>query len=234
MGKKVLISEIDPSLGFLVFPSVMGTMLVENLLSTDENEKLVYFYGDTEIKNKEHWHILKEKVLSNVKECDLHLILEPNAQFEENKSFIVVSDERTYHTVKADKKEFVPCYNYVNKNKTNKLIHDYFHGNEGQYTPIILSDKIKILSVGEKFVPPTSALPLGASRKMDTLVATPVNAEKDCIVAVSYAKEEEIGIRPVSAFLLIKSVKPFTFLCAQMTVAKDALFVQGNVKYTEF
>ncbi|ELQ75452.1 mRNA cleavage and polyadenylation factor IA/II complex, subunit CLP1, partial [Trachipleistophora hominis] len=242
MGKKVLISEIDPAQGFLVFPGVMGTMLVENLVCYDDdvqNEKLCYFYGDTEIKNREYYDMLSSKVLSHTKHNDLHLIVFPNENVvqdeESSDNFVVVGDERMFHTIKSRNKEFVPCHGYTKKAKTNALIYNYFHGKTGRYTPFILSERLRIYSVGEKFVPPTSALPLGAQRKMNTCVATPTSAEQDSIVAISYAKdEEEVGVRPVAGFVLIRSVQPLTFLCAQTTVSKDALYVQGNIKYSEF
>lgn len=264
MSKKILLMELDPHTGFLVFPGAIATTLLSNIISIEEgiqNEILTYFYGNDRIENKELFEIHKTCLFKKWKENDAFFVLWPNEEIvpgeeeinnyikKETESdtnilgkkfdfipyYIIIGDERLYHTLQSSKKTLISCYKYQKRvNKFNKKVFNYFHGQSNQLTPIITNKNIKIHSIGERYLPPMSALPIGHERKMNNLTIKTVAPELNSIVAISYAKDEKELIKsPVKGFILTKQIGNVqSYMCVQEKIS-DGMFLQGNLKYCE-
>lgn len=172
-----------------------------------------------------------------------------------NINFIIVSkDERLYHRIKPKIQisiNFIPNNGFISENKIIKSIKRYFYGEQlsevnnnfvfkNIFTPsrIILNNKthsFSIIKVGEDFIAPDSALPIGANRKVGIIGVEDVDLIENSILAISDATDrDEVALKPVVGFLVCLDEKKGRVLSIQPKLPKMNFLIQGNIKYIEY
>ena len=253
LHKKVLFTEIDLKKGN-IFPGSLSIIHVDTLVEYNEHFKLSnvlsFYYGSTEIKNKDLYTLLLSRLkeaIDKKKVDDLHLILCPEEtskyyqeivkMFNVDK-LICVGDERKFHMIDVPiNKMFIPLSGYINDSSVDKSITRYFNGLNNEYTPYSFCVKRKwnVVRVGEECLAPESALPLGGTRKLDILEIKDVKLENNCVLGISDAKtSEEIIKSPVLGYCVVINQDIFKILCTQTKLPKCSYFIQGEIKYSDF
>ncbi|OQS54426.1 CLP1 [Ecytonucleospora hepatopenaei] len=134
---------------------------------------------------------------------------------------------------------------YIHNDKINKSIRRYFHGEElveinnvfqlkEVFSParITLSNPV-VVKVGEDYIAPDTALPLGASRKLGVVGVEEVDLSENAVLALSECGEkEDLATFPVSAFLVCTDEKKGKMLSVQPKLPKNTFIIQSNIKYT--
>lgn len=127
------------------------------------------------------------------------------------------------------------------------LFARYFYGVHREYSPFSLVlpfEEISIRKLGEERLAPKSALPLGATRKVDESKATAAakveitSALLYSILAVSWgASEEQIGEANVAGYVYVTAVdepkKQITLLSTCPGKLPSQFLLQGNLKWIE-
>ncbi|EQB62333.1 polyribonucleotide 5 -hydroxyl-kinase clp1 isoform 2 [Vairimorpha apis BRL 01] len=181
------------------------------------------------------------------KQCgDLHLILAPdetNEYYDEIckifciKQIVVVGDERKFNLIKTStNKIYIQLTGYIYENNVNKSIDRYFNGlnNEFTYHTFCVKRKWNIFRVGEECLAPESALPLGSTRKLDTLAVNEVDLKDNSIIGISEARsEDDIINSPVLGYCLVKNADTFKIMCCQPKLPKYSFFIQGDLLYND-
>lgn len=248
----VQITEYDPSLGFTVFPGVIGLTRFNNT-NFSEPEKLCYFFGNEKIENQEYYDLIKnnmERMRKAPHDIEIVLDCQDSVQNKENNSenntenstldlIIVSGDETRFHLLQYPNKKFVPCHKYVKKDKNHK-IREYFYGSESNtedssYTPVIINRNLKIVQVGEQYLPPLSALPIGQTRKTNNLIVRPFTAENGSVIGISHTsgstKSESFSVgAPVKGFIMC--VGENQWMTVQKNIEKE-IFIGGNIMSNE-
>ncbi|WUR03544.1 polyribonucleotide 5'-hydroxyl-kinase (CLP1) [Vairimorpha necatrix] len=252
LHKKILFTEVDLKKGN-IFPGSLSTIHLDTLVDFNEHFKLSnvlsFYYGNLEIKNFDlYWtqiSRLKEAIdKKNVE--DVHLILAPN---ESNKYYqelikkfkidrlICIGDERKYNQIEIPiSKTFIPLSGYIEENTVEKSISRYFNGPNNEFTPFSFSVKRKwnVLRIGEECLAPESALPLGSTRKLNTLEINEVLLENNNILGISEAKnQEDVLLAPVLGYCVITNKDTFKILCPQAKLPKCSNFIQGDIKFMD-
>lgn len=262
LNRKVLVIELDPAQGHLCFPGTLGLKKMNvPLISEDHGNSLLYFYGNDKIENVEYFQCIREKILDNriklhenSSERMIEVFLDDQSdKFDdiENIFHIVVGDETLFHQINTEHKFFVPCHRYEKKDKQFK-ISEYFYGQaerqqEGgskknqnttfsvltqSFTPIIMKKTLKIHQIGEQFLPPMSALPIGHDRKTNNLMIRAIRPEQNGIIAISYGKNErELLDQPIKGFLMYMGDDQW--LTVQEKINEDSMFLSGNIRISE-
>ena len=155
------------------------------------------------------------------------------------KESIFVGDERMFNKINLIvKKIFIENYGYIYENTIPKSINRYFNGINNEFTPcsfIVKQNFWNIVRIGEEYVAPDSALPLGATRKVGKTAVNKVDLIENSILAISDAKDEnEVATSPVSGFITCVDEKKFRILCTQPRLPKQAYLIQGNIRYIDF
>jgi polyribonucleotide 5'-hydroxyl-kinase len=254
MGKKVLFSEIDPSKGN-VFPGALSTIHIDELVDCIEGLRLKnplsFYYGSTEINNMELYDLQTTKLYEAIKSKgidDVHLILCPERdsgfyntmikRFEVDK-VVVIGDERLYHTLDiiADKL-MIDRGGYVSDGgDISKSITRYFKGVNNEYTPFSINVryKWKVVKIGEEYVAPDSALPLGSKRRVGCIEASEAEVVGNSIIGISEAKEiEDVAKLPVLGYIVVIDPNSFKILCTQPKLPKYTFMIQGDLRHIEY
>lgn len=228
--KKILITELNPSSGFFLFPGCVGTMLKAKLMDKIELENpLIYFYGSKDLQNLDYYQIILEKINAAIpnKEFDYHFIISSEEindlcnNFENLKgNCIVLKDERLYHKICRAKSISVnESDQFLDINKpifisggiyeeiSKPTPYQYFYG-DYKYTSYSLTLKnVKIVRIGEKYVAPESALPIGEERKIKSDIIVEVEPKVGDILGVSFSSDENtIKESPVKGFVMVDEI----------------------------
>ncbi|KRH92107.1 mRNA cleavage and polyadenylation factor IA/II complex, subunit CLP1, partial [Pseudoloma neurophilia] len=243
LGHKTVITELDPSLGYLCFPGVLGVKKMEQINDQYDNS-LFFYYGNDKIENKEYYDVIcknidnvKEKILTD---DTIQILLDIQSDNFDNENFfyIVVGDETLFHSINKKNKFFIPCFRYKKIDKLRK-IREYFYGsnkksdiNNLSYTPIIIKKKgLKPLQIGEHFLAPSSCLPIGKESKINNLIIKTTKLENNQIVAISYGKDEkEVLDSPIKAFMIHLTDDQYLTVQEKMD---DGLIVSGQIRLLE-
>lgn len=252
LHKKVLFTEIDLKKGN-IFPGSLSTIHIDTLVDYNEHIKLKntlsFFYGNSEIKNKDLYFLLIDRLKEAIDKKnvdDVHLILAPeeNSKYYQDvikkfkiDRFICVGDERKYHQIDVPiSKTFISQSGYLNENTLEKSMSRYFNGNNNEYTPFSFNVKRKwnVVRIGEECLAPESALPLGSTRKLDTLEIKEVDLLNNSILAISESKKiEDVVKSPVLGYCVVINQETFKILCIQPKLPKYSYFIQGDIKYMD-
>lgn len=252
LHKKVLFTEIDLKKGN-IFPGSLSTIHIDSLITYDEHIKLKnvlsFFYGNLHINNKDLYFKLINNLQDAIskKQCDdLHIVLAPDETNEyyneickifKVKQIVVVGDERKYNLINTPiEKFFVPLTGFIYEFNINKSINRYFNGANGEfsYHSFCVKRKWNIVRIGEECLAPESALPLGSTRKLDTLAVNEVDLKDNSIIGISEAKtEEDILTSPVLGYCIVKNAELFKLMCCQPKLPKYSFFIQGDLLYND-
>lgn len=146
---------------------------------------------------------------------------------------------------------FVSTTGFTYENKVSRSIKRYFNGEiygeqndifskRAVYTAsrIVLNNKnntFTVVKIGEEFMAPDSALPLGASRKVGVMGVEEVELVENSVLAISEATEQEdVALSPIVGFLVCLDEKKGRVLSIQPKLPKMSFIIQGNIKHIEF
>lgn len=253
LGKKVMFTEVDPSKG-CIFPGALSTMHVDTLVDCVEGLRLKnplsFYYGSTEIANMELYDLQTTKLHEAIKAKgveDLHLILCPEGTSAFYNTLIkrfgvdrvvAVGNERLYHSLDViAEKLMIGRSGFVEEKEVGRSISRYFKGVNNEYTPFTFNVKFKwrVVRIGEMYVAPASALPLGSARKVGCVEASEVEIAENAVLGISEAKEiEDVAGSPVVGYVVAIDASAFKILCTQPRLPKYTFLVQGDLKHVEY
>ncbi|KAM0686851.1 Cleavage polyadenylation factor subunit clp1 [Conglomerata obtusa] len=245
--KSVLITELNPSTGFITFPGCVSSVLNTNLIDTNGVEldnPLVYFYGSSNVNsNLDFFKNILQKINQAIvkKEFDFHFIIIDEEIMEilnEIKldaftgTYVVLKEEKLYNKIK-EKKILISGGTYEETDKFNK-INNYFYGNTGVITSFSVKlnkSKCKIVRIGEEFVAPDTALPIGADRIIKRDIVVEVEPRVGAVLGASYANnDEEVCETPVKSFVVVDSVhEKFIKVLSPQPNLKCNYLLQGEI-----
>lgn len=249
LHKKVLFTELDLKKGN-IFPGSLSSILVDTLIDYAQHIKLnnliSFYYGSYELSNKDLWDIQTERLVNAIEKKNIdtaHFILVHEAdnklyneiieKFKVDK-VVVIGDERMYHVIETNtQKLFIKNTGYIYENTISKSISRYFNGGDNEYTPYSFNVKYKwkTIRIGEDFLAPESALPLGSARKLGTLRPNETEPEDHAILGISEAKDmEDIINLPVVGYVVVLNQSNFKILCTQSKLPKYSFFIQSDLK----
>ena len=250
--RKLLLTELNPARG-TIFPGTIGTMPVEHLVEHQEgfrlNNPFCFYYGDTELSNPELYDIQTDALAEHIRGRawpDTHLIIAPGVSADRLNDLIkkfgvdfavVVGDERMYHKLElVVPKHRVENFLYRDETGAHRGIARYFHGADGSYTlsTQTVRQKCTVVRIGEEFVAPESALPLGVARKIGKTSVNRVDFAEGCVYAVLPAQsEEEVPTSPVTCFVVGMDAEKCKVLAPQPALPKFTYLLQGKLKYLD-
>eukprot|EP00866_Antonospora_locustae_P000852 jgi/Antlo1/852/1963 len=245
--RKVILTELDPACGALVFPSVIGSTMVDKTVEFskgfDMHSTLAYFYGSTKITDRDRYIRLAELLAKKEQECfrvvigpnDLELIDDMCRLFAVER-IIVVGNERLYHTIPLEiEKVKIRASGGVVEESYSKKIRDYFYGRNNELTPFSLNLRDnRIFSKEHEMLAPESALPLGATRKMQASSVKEVEFQENFIMGIMDCQDEEqILTAPVLGFFLALEKETKRVLAPQSRLPSDKFLFRGDLKYFE-
>ncbi|KCZ74231.1 hypothetical protein H311_04805, partial [Anncaliia algerae PRA109] len=138
---------------------------------------------------------------------------------------IVLGDERLYHQVEGNK-IFIPNNGYVKCNKAR--IREYFYGRSEDLTPYNLFNKnFPCITWSSEVSAPTSALPLGAERRLVIDNVEEIETENNYV----YGILEEKGIKPCLGFVV--PLEGNRLLAPKNKLMRDVVLFKGDLKYYE-
>ncbi len=252
MHQKVMFAEIDPGRGN-IFPGTLGCMIVDQIVDYQDRFRLnnpkCFFFGNTDVENIDLFDKQVDalfKIIRTKMEGHFNVVLAPMMDDERVDALVerlgidevvVVGNERMFHSHKfRSPKVFIENNTYVCSNNISKSISAYFNGTSGQFSPSSFTVKQKwaIVRIGEEYVAPDSALPIGAVRKVDKLGINRVELQKNTVLAISEAKrEEDIITTPVAGFVVCLDPTNFRILSPQPKLPSGIFLIQGSFKYSE-
>lgn len=245
--QKVMLTELDPASGALVFPSVLGSTMVDKTVEFskgfDMHSTLAYFYGSTKITDRDRYLKLAELLARKEQEC-LRLVIGPNdlelmgdvCRLFGVEKVVVVGDERLFHTIPLEiEKTRIRASSGVVEENYSKKIRDYFYGRNNELTPFSLNLRdSRIFSKEHEMLAPESALPLGATRKMQASSVKEVEFQENYVMGIMDCQDEEqILTAPVLGFFLALEKETKRVLAPQSRLPSDKLLFRGDLKYFE-
>ncbi|KAI5149008.1 polyribonucleotide 5'-hydroxyl-kinase [Enteropsectra breve] len=253
LHRKSIFTDIDPS-STNIFPGTLSTMLIDTFVDHTTGFQVqnpfCMFYGSTSLENYELYTMQIEelaKYIAEKSESSTHIVCAPALSNEQLAGIaklldihevVYLGNERTYNMLKTVlPTTFIENSGYVTENTETKCIRKYFYGAEDEYTPcsFTIKEACEVLQVGEDYVAPSTALPLGAERKIAKTGIRRTQMMENHILAISEAKnEKEIATAPVSGFLVCIEESKNRVLCAQPKLPKSCFIVSSNIKYTDF
>ncbi len=100
---------------------------------------------------------------------------------------------------------------------------------------ILNKNMISVVKLGEDYVAPVSALPLGSSRKVGITGIMEVDLKEGAVLAISHSGEkEEITTAPVSGFIVCVDEKKGRVLACQPKLPKCSYLIQSNLNYIDY
>ncbi|KAF9760942.1 Polyribonucleotide 5'-hydroxyl-kinase Clp1 [Nosema granulosis] len=249
LHRKVLFTELDLKKGN-IFPGSLSSILVDTLIDYAQhiklNNLLSFYYGSYEINNKDLWDIQIGRLVNAIEKKDIDTANFILVHDTDNKAYneiiekfkvdkvIVIGDERMYNIIETTvPKLFIPNTGYVYENTISKSISRYFNGGDNEYTPYSFHVKYKwsVIRIGEDFLAPESALPLGSTRKLGTLKPNETEPEDNAILGISEAKDiDDIVNLPVVGYVVVLNQTNFKILCTQSKLPKYSFFIQSDLK----
>ncbi|KAI5184314.1 polyribonucleotide 5'-hydroxyl-kinase [Nematocida homosporus] len=171
---------------------------------------------------------------------------------------IVVGNEKLCHQITAENKVYIPAFPGLVRRETERRhiqisarIKKYFYGEQAEYNPCIITIPItteddpetkgnehqyRIVQVGDEFMAPMSALPLGSSRRKNSTAVIDVEPIEGAVLAISSAKIiDEVPSSPAMGFLLVLKVQDneVKVLCPQPKCPLKPFLVQGKIRFLE-
>lgn len=253
VGRKAVFTEIDPCRGN-VFPGALSTVHVDTLIDCVEGmglkNTLSFYYGSTEMENMELYDVQTTRLCEAIRAKntnDIHLVLCPEGdsgfyntiikRFSVDR-VVVVGDERLYHSLDViAEKLMIDRGGYVGDRDVGRSISRYFKGTNDEYTPFSFNVKYKwrVVRIGEAYVAPDSALPLGSTRKVGCVEASGVELVENSVLGISEAKNiEAVAESPVVGFVIVIDAGSFKILCTQPKLPKYTFLIQGDLKHIEY
>jgi polyribonucleotide 5'-hydroxyl-kinase len=245
--KKVVFAELDPGTGNLIFPGVIGSVLVDNVVDFSKGfemfNMLVYFYGSSKINDKDHYYRILEELSAKEHE-HLTIILGPNnldhikkvhEMFKVDR-VVVVGDERLLNMIPTEmEKSKIKLSSGVTEDNSSKKVHDYFYGKNDKLTPFSLNLRDqRIFSKENEMLAPESALPLGTTRKMKVDAVKEVEFLNNYVMAiVDCQSEDDILTSPAIGFFLALEKETLRVLAPQSKLPKEKFLLRGDIKYFE-
>lgn len=208
--KRVLITELNPATSFF-FPGCLST----DLRYIDNSEHpLVFYYGSKTVKNAEYYKILLGIINETVskKNFDYHLIIGDDQylpmiqEFDNLTGDIVVCKEEKLYS-RFDNASIILGGVYETTQK-DSFAH-YFYGKGNNLTSYNITLKgVKIVRIGEEFVAPDYALPIGEERKIKSDVVVEVEPKVGNILGISFANTlEDVKSSPIKGFVKVEEIK---------------------------
>lgn len=176
---------------------------------------------------------------------------------------VVIGDEKLYHLVSLDdRKVYIPRFGGQTRRTTEQRraciagrVRSFFYGGKEEYRPSTISIQVsregddrrddaeggafyyRVVQVGEEYMAPMSALPLGASRRISSTVVSDSQPVCGSVLGISSAKRmEDVSTSPVLGFLAIVEVisdEELRVLCPQPKCLKSKFLVQGKIRLLE-
>jgi polyribonucleotide 5'-hydroxyl-kinase len=167
---------------------------------------------------------------------------------------VIIGDEKLFHLLSLeDERVYIPRFGgAISRTMEQRRaciaerIRRFFYGGREEYTPCTITIRVdgdeqdgayRVVQVGEEHMAPMSALPLGAPRRMSSMVVRPAQPAEGFILAVSTASRmEDVKNTPVLGFLVVVQVisdKEIKVLCPQPRCLKNRFLVQGKVRLVE-
>ncbi|KAI5171285.1 polyribonucleotide 5'-hydroxyl-kinase [Nematocida sp. LUAm3] len=174
---------------------------------------------------------------------------------------IVVGNERMLHQIQQENTVYLPSFPGLPQKDQERRreaeaqkIRMYFYGPNDEFSPCTITIKItaerderderdeedmfyKIVQIGDEFIAPISALPLGSSRRKNSTVPVDALPSPGGILAISTAKTlEEVPRAPVLGFLLVLNIISETeirLLSPQPKCPRYPFLIQGDIRYLE-
>ncbi|OAG29470.1 polyribonucleotide 5'-hydroxyl-kinase [Nematocida displodere] len=164
---------------------------------------------------------------------------------------LVIGDEKLYNQVSTDQKIHLPRFPGLiprdterRRQQISSRIKRYFYGEHEEYSPSTLTINIgersekegayRVVQVGDEFMAPMSALPLGSSKRKNSTSVTECLPTAGSVLAISSAETlEEVSTSPVVGFLTILEVISETqlkVLSPQPKVPQRPFLIQGKIR----
>lgn len=253
MHKSVLFTEIDPAKGN-IFPGALSSMVVSSLVDYktgfNMSSPTCFFFGSTEIENMELYELQIDALIDSVEKRNfvgLHMILAPELSVDMLniliKKFkicetVIIGDERLFNKLNLlSNKLQIENSGYIHENTVAASINRYFNGFENEYKPcaFLVKQPWQVVRIGEEFIAPESALPLGATRKVGKTGVNKTEPVCNAVLAISEAATEaEVPTSKVIGFAVCLDEKKFRILCTQPKLPKNAFLIQGSIRYIDF
>jgi polyribonucleotide 5'-hydroxyl-kinase len=140
---------------------------------------------------------------------------------------------------------FVKLDSAFRKAEFQRQVRSYFYGRRDEYTPFSNTrsyDSIKMYRLGEDALAPSSALPLGASRKVSETRTVKVEPTQAIILysilAISWASnEDQLSDVNCAGYIYVTMAdddkKTFTYLCPSPGDLPSSYLIIGDVKWIE-
>ncbi|EJW04759.1 hypothetical protein EDEG_01049 [Edhazardia aedis USNM 41457] len=237
-NKKVLITELNPSTGFLLFPGCISSVLVQKLIDAAGENKfenmITFFYGSSNISYNPDFYSEILKNLNEIlgkKDFDFHFIIGDEKIVERccdlenlNGCKIVLKDEKLFSKIIGNK-ILITNGAYEAKDKGIK----FFSAKE--FTTYNIKMWTKVVRIGEEFVAPETALPIGSERKTEKNTVLESKPRKNMILGASYAEEEsEVVTAPIKGFVLVNEVGDgFVKVHSPQPNLKSKFLLQGEI-----
>lgn len=205
-SKTVLVTELAPESGFF-FPGCLTT----GIFKDTPELPLVYFYGCLDVNNKTYYNNILNNLASAIKQKEFnhHIIITNYQQLEfvtKLEAFkgevVVLKDEKTCSKILNSKFIAKGRYEPIQKN-----FDRYFNGANNELVTFVMNLNSRVVRIGEEFVAPESALPIGEERKIKSDDIIDVKARVGSVLGVSHAKDEkDVGSTPIKGFVKVESV----------------------------
>ncbi|KAH9386929.1 polyribonucleotide 5'-hydroxyl-kinase [Nematocida major] len=165
---------------------------------------------------------------------------------------VVVGDEKLYNQLEIDQKIYIPRFPGIIERNTEQRrmqisgrIKAYFYGEQEEYSPCTISIKIaeseeasergyRIVQVGDEFMAPMSALPLGSAKRKVSTAVLPCSPVEGAVLAISSAgRIEDVPTAPVMGYLTVVKVVSETeikVICPQPKPPGKTFLIQGKIR----
>lgn len=166
---------------------------------------------------------------------------------------LVIGDEKFYNQMSVENKIYVPRFPGLVERSTEQRrkqistrIKTYFYGEQEEYNPCTATIKLaetentaqaneyKVVQVGDEYMAPMSALPLGSSkRKVSTAVFECAPVEGSVLAVSSAEKIEDVPTAPVMGYLTVLEIvseKEIKVMCPQPKVPQKPFLIQGKIR----
>ena len=253
---KINFIELDPSKGN-IFPGTLSISKIDEISfnSFKINDPFSLFYGSKDMDNLELYEKQMIKLCEKVDKSESFVALAPfinqslldlTISHLKPSKVIVVHNERLFHKINKKHDNFVYLSNtgYQEENKVNKSINRYFNGEElvevndvmtlkSIYSKKTAITNLSVVKVGEDYVAPDTALPIGADRKVGIVEVEDVDLIENAVLAISDAQErEDVALSPVLGFVVCVDDKKGKVTSVQPKLPKATFLLQSNIFYS--
>lgn len=249
------------------FSCAITNGISSNLDPGETQERLCFFYGkESPSDNPDLYSLLQKKLLSAVQKKGFPGPIIITAHRETTKDevdkiadilpvdqVLVVGNERLLQEISNSDKIHIPCFPGIIREEAerrradiNTGIKKYFYGESEEYTPSTITLQVSneeteeehcVVEIGDEYMAPMSALPLGSSRRKNSTAARICTAVEGALLGISSAGTlEEVPGAAVIGFLLVLKVlsdKEIKVLCPQGKCPNRKYLVQGKIRLLE-